>query len=119
MRPPIPRLSQHTLLYQSTIAFPSSSGASQSREPVPDSWSNLGRERMWRPTSYFGNQKPLRLKVIIDHFKQYHYQFVPLQKMTEVQYCGFIRRGIGNPSESRKVPHVLDLLQNIFHLPVK
>ena len=67
----------------------------------------------------FGNQQPLRLELSIDRFQQYRRQFVILQKMTEIQYRGLVWQGIGNPSKSRKAAHALDLVQSIFHLPVR
>lgn len=36
----------------------------------------------------FGNQQPLSLEVSIDCLQQYRRQFVFLQKMTEIPYCG-------------------------------
>lgn len=39
--------------------------------------------------------------------------------MPEIQYRGLVRQGIGYPSEPRKAPHTLDLVQGIFHLPVR
>ncbi len=50
----------------------------------------------------FGNQQSLRLKVGMDHFQQYHRQFMLLEKITEIQYRGLVRQGIGYPGKSRK-----------------
>lgn len=53
----------------------------------------------------FGNQKPLSLKMNMDHFQQYRRQFMLLQKMTEIQYRGLVRQGIDYTEKSRKAPH--------------
>ena len=66
-----------------------------------------------------GYQQSLILEVGVDFIQQYHRQIVLLQQMPEVEYRGLVRQGVGHATETGKAAHALDLVQGIFHLPVR
>ena len=83
----------------------------------------LGRARSMNDAGIhhgtLGYEQSLILEVGVDFIQQYHRQIVLLQQMPEVQYRGLVRQGVSNTTETSKAAHALDLVQGIFHLPVR